>query len=170
MDILLTLKGKGTGSYEKVKDWGAKKHRKKLDIFKLDEIFIPINISNLHWTLAHIRMEGTLLTYIDSQKSPGKAYTDAILGYLRYAWDEGGMRGEFPKWTTREHTDHPFQRDTCNCGAFVLAFAELLSRGIELNDNSFNLEDIKTMRCRMILTIMQEHESEKQDQTTNQSK
>ena len=52
--------------YNDVRRW-----TKNIDIFEYDKIFIPINISNGHWTLAVISMQLLEIKYYDSLNGNG---------------------------------------------------------------------------------------------------
>jgi sentrin-specific protease 1 len=51
----------GSYIYSKIKRWS-----KKFDIFSLNKIFCPVNISNSHWTLAVVFMDLQEIHYYDS--------------------------------------------------------------------------------------------------------
>ena len=55
---------RGIYNYENVKGWSVKVPGK--DIFNLKYIFCPINLNNIHWTVAVIFMEAKRIQYYDS--------------------------------------------------------------------------------------------------------
>jgi hypothetical protein len=71
---LLRQKEEVTGYlFERVKRW-----TKNIDIFTLEKIFIPINITNTHWTLVLINIVLKTIIYYDSYRSDGP-YASAAL-------------------------------------------------------------------------------------------
>ena len=107
------------------------------------QVYIPINILNSHWTLLVIDFQSTssgAITYADSLGGGGREYTDAIQRCLR---DERQSRGEAPctrSWTVRVGMK-PTQRNKFDCGVYVIMMTDLLSHGLKihsLNDNVMN--------------------------------
>jgi len=71
---LLRQKEEVTGYlFERVKRW-----TKNIDIFTLEKIFIPINITNTHWTLVFIDIVLKTIIYYDSYRHDGP-YADAAI-------------------------------------------------------------------------------------------
>jgi sentrin-specific protease 1 len=67
-------------NYHNVKDWSRFVPGK--NIFNLKYIFVPINIDNMHWTLAVIDMEEKRIQYYDSYGSTDRAKLNGLLKYL----------------------------------------------------------------------------------------
>jgi len=78
---------RGKYNYKNVKRWGKKVPGK--DIFKLDRIYIPINIGNVHWALAIIYVEAKIIRYFDSCGFDGKRYIGGLLQYLKMSTRPG---------------------------------------------------------------------------------
>ncbi len=74
---------RGRYNYENVRCWSKKVPVK--DIFKLKYMFCPINLDNLHWTLAVIFMAEKIIQYYDSY---GCTYWTKLKGLLEYVKDE----------------------------------------------------------------------------------
>jgi len=74
---------RGKYNYEKVKSWSKNVPGK--DIFNLKYRFFPINIKNMHWTVAVIFMEAKRIQYYDSM---GKTDWAKLEGLLQYVKDE----------------------------------------------------------------------------------
>ena len=68
-------------TYKNVNRWS-----KKFNIFEKDKIFIPVNISNTHWTLLVVFMQAKQIHYYDSMSSSGKKYMQTA---MRWVKDEG---------------------------------------------------------------------------------
>jgi len=56
----------------------VKRWTKNIDIFTLEKIFIPINITNTHWTLVFIDIVLKTIIYYDSYRHDGP-YADAAI-------------------------------------------------------------------------------------------
>jgi sentrin-specific protease 1 len=65
------------GTYEDVCRWTS-----RIDIFELDKVFIPIDISQTHWTLAVVFIQQKEIHYYDSMNGDGTRYKDALLKWL----------------------------------------------------------------------------------------
>jgi sentrin-specific protease 1 len=76
---------RGQYEYKNVKRWSKKVPGK--NIFKLDKLFVPININRSHWVLAEISMLEKKIEIFDSKKhidgDGGKTYVDALFSYLK---------------------------------------------------------------------------------------
>ena len=53
------------------------------DVFSLDEIFVPVIMSNNHWTCAAVSFQLKEITYHDSTKGNGEVHTNSLLNYLK---------------------------------------------------------------------------------------
>jgi sentrin-specific protease 1 len=74
---------RGIYNYENVKGWSVKVPGK--DIFNLKYIFCPINLNNIHWTVAVIFMEAKRIQYYDLM---GRTEMAKLEGLLQYVKDE----------------------------------------------------------------------------------
>lgn len=63
--------------YANIKRWS-----KKIDVFKHDKIFFPVNLSNTHWTMMVVYMQRKEIHYYDSMSGSGKRYLDALKRWL----------------------------------------------------------------------------------------
>jgi Ulp1 family protease len=74
---------RGIYNYKNVNGWSVKVPGK--DIFNLKYIFCPINLNNIHWTVAVIFMEAKRIQYYDSM---GRTEMAKLEGLLQYVKDE----------------------------------------------------------------------------------
>jgi sentrin-specific protease 1 len=77
----INKKLRGKYNYEKVKGWSKNVPGK--DIFNLKYIFFPINIKNMHWTVAVIFMEAKRIQYYDSMGKTDWAKMEGLLQYVK---------------------------------------------------------------------------------------
>lgn len=67
--------------YSNVKRWSKRVPGK--DIFNLDKIVFPVNISGMHWSLIVIFMQEKKIQFFDSMGGSGKRYLDGLMQYLK---------------------------------------------------------------------------------------
>ena len=133
--------------YENVKKWS-----KKLDIFEMDKIFFPINIDNMHWTLAVVYPQEKRIEYFDSMRGKGKFYMDGLLQWIK---DEAATK-EHPinieEWTTYSRSDEiPQQGNGFDCGMFAIIAADFLLDNLPLQYSQQNME---FFRMKIIVHIL----------------
>jgi hypothetical protein len=63
--------------YANIKRWS-----KKIDVFKLDKIFFPVNLNNTHWTMMVVYMQLKEIHYYDSMSGSGKRHLEALKWYI----------------------------------------------------------------------------------------
>jgi sentrin-specific protease 1 len=96
-------------SFENVKRWSNKVPGK--DIFNLKYILCPINLGNVHWTLAVIYMEGKRIQYYDSLGKTDEAKLQELFQYVRdeYKAKNSGKEMDVSEWMLISNTDTPQQ-------------------------------------------------------------
>ena len=67
----------GTYGYANVRRWS-----RKFDVFEKEKIFIPVNISNSHWTMIVVFVQKREIHYYDSMNNSGARFTKAVLQVL----------------------------------------------------------------------------------------
>ncbi len=73
---------RGGYNYKNIRCWSKKVPMPK-DIFNLKYIFCPINLDNMHWTLAVIFMEAKRIQYYDSKGSTDRVKLKGLLHYVK---------------------------------------------------------------------------------------
>ncbi|KAI0462271.1 hypothetical protein LJB42_004359 [Komagataella kurtzmanii] len=138
--------------YDSVKRWAK---RRKVDITKLDYVFIPINILNSHWALGVIDNKRKRFQYYDSLKGEGQT---PVLNHLRtFALKEAErIYGDkvpinFHEYLLDYNTNSPQQKNGSDCGVFTCATVEFLSREKALK---FSQTDMPLIRQRMAYEII----------------
>ncbi|KAG7401358.1 hypothetical protein PHYBOEH_001774 [Phytophthora boehmeriae] len=143
--------------YTKVSEGGynfinVRRWTRKIDIFSMDKIFMPVNVGNMHWCMAAIFMTEKRIQYFDSMGGAGTACLNVLLRYLRDE-SEHKKKQKFDDegWELVSTTpDTPSQTNGSDCGVFSCMFADYLSQGLPL---SFKQKDIPFHRHRMVLHI-----------------
>jgi sentrin-specific protease 1 len=140
-------------TYSNVKAWT--KNVPGGDIFCLDKVFIPVNISNVHWTCAVIFVQEKTIQYFDSMGGDGMKYLKALLEYIKDEWGSKNQGQALPnqaEWKLVSTTiDTPRQENGFDCGVFTCMFADFLSLGYPL---LFKQEHITQCRERIALSIL----------------
>lgn len=134
--------------YSQVKRW-----TKKVDLFEMDKVFFPINISNSHWTMLVVFMKKRKIQYYDSMAASGRKYLEAIMRYIKDEHQaKKGTPIDMSDWeiVSCKRNETPQQHNGYDCGVFSIMFADFLSDNLELH---FSQEDISDMRLKIALAI-----------------
>nr|GEU63609.1 probable ubiquitin-like-specific protease 2B isoform X1 [Tanacetum cinerariifolium] len=128
------------GAFQRVRKW-----TKKLNIFQMDYIFIPVNF-RLHWSLIVICHPGEVVNFADDEsesslKVPCILHLDSIKGSHRgleycircYLWEEWKERNNdtaedrFTKFKNLRflRVEAPQQQNSYDCALFMLHYMEL---------------------------------------------
>jgi Ulp1 family protease len=110
----------------------------KFDVFAMDKLFFPINLSNTHWTMAVVSMQLKEIYYYDSMsgRSNRGKYVDILLHWLD---DEAKHRCKTDKfiradWNLfHEETHVPLQTNGYDCAVFAILCADFLSDNLPLH-------------------------------------
>ncbi|KAH3665470.1 hypothetical protein OGAPHI_003654 [Ogataea philodendri] len=136
-----------TKGYSSVKRWTK---RAKVDVTKLDYIFVPINLNQSHWALGVINNKEKAFQYYDSLYGNGE---DVIYNLEQYMVNEtkklygDSMNGiDYSQYDSFESMKTPKQENGFDCGVFVCTFVDYLSRERPL---MFSQSDMKSLRRRM---------------------
>ena len=143
----------GTYNFESVRRWSLR-HIPGEDIFSLDKVFIPCNVTQEHWTCLVAHMGERRIESYDSMGGCGGDFTFPFLRYLEDEWEMSDRVGEFQSsdWVvTNVNEDAPSQMNGFDCGVFTIMFANYISINRQLQ---FNQSDVNTIRNLLILTIL----------------
>jgi Ulp1 family protease len=122
--------------------------KKDFNIFEKRKHFFPVFRDGDHFALLMVDMELYEINYYDSLAKEGKVFIDAAKSWVL---DEGKKYDDFvvPAFGDFDHKkDVPLQRNCVDCGVYMLANIEILSKDLEL-PSSFTDEEILEYR-RMI--------------------
>ncbi|KAG7377324.1 hypothetical protein PHYPSEUDO_011854 [Phytophthora pseudosyringae] len=123
---------------------------RKIDLFAMDKIFMPVNVGNMHWCMAVIYMAEKRIQYYDSMHGSGAACLKVLLRYL-HDESEHKKKQKFNDegWELVATTpETPQQNNGSDCGVFSCMFADYLALNKPL---SFKQKDIPFHRHRMVL-------------------
>ncbi|KAG5420976.1 hypothetical protein I9W82_000066 [Candida metapsilosis] len=135
--------------YSGVARWAK---RKKIDLFTMDKVIVPINISNTHWALAVINNITKAITYYDSLNFSQSGNPEALENLQMYMDNEAQrLDRDAIKYTLIPYIDAPQQQNGSDCGVFTCIAARYLALNQEFN---YSQNDMKVIRRRMTLEIM----------------
>jgi len=137
-------------TYNKVKRWTK---RQNVDIFEKDVVLMPVNLSDMHWTLGALDFRSKKIRTYDSMGTPiNKKFVKFMLKYLddEHRDKKGRPLPDLKDWEGEEVTDMPIQENGYDCGVFTCRAAECLLRDIPFN---FSQPDIPEWRMIMALEL-----------------
>ncbi|CAI5747101.1 unnamed protein product [Peronospora destructor] len=143
--------------YTKVSENGynftnVRRWTRKIDLFAMDKIFVPVNVGNMHWCMAAIFMTEKRIQYYDSMHGSGSTCIKVLMRYLNDE-SEHKKKAKFNEqgWELVTTTpDTPLQMNGSDCGVFSCMFADYLSQNLPL---SFKQKDIPFHRYRIVLHV-----------------
>jgi sentrin-specific protease 1 len=149
MERLIITDGKYT--YANVKRWS-----KKFDVFTLNKVYFPVNISNMHWTLAIVDIVNKEIHYYDSMSGSGGRFLNALQQWLvDEAKVKKGQTLDPNEYTLIDREPHvPQQKNGCDCGVFTTVAADFISDSLPLE---YSQKDMPFFRNKMGTDIMRGH-------------
>jgi hypothetical protein len=139
--------------YEKVKRW-----TKRINIFILDKIFIPVNISNMHWTMIIVYMQFKEIHYYDSMN--GRGVNEFLIHILQWLKDESNEKYDNRykiddnEWQLIDRESNvPQQHNGSDCGMFTILCADFVSDNIPFG-NSYDQSEILSYRKKVCAAIL----------------
>lgn len=130
MDKLMNVGNNKGYEYANVRRWS-----RKFDIFEMDKVVFPINISNSHWTLAVLFVQEKRICYYDSMNGNGDRYLTALRCWLvDEAQNKKQMNLDGQEYTLIGSVENnvPQQNNGSDCGVFTIMAADFLSEDIPL--------------------------------------
>ncbi|KAI5948828.1 hypothetical protein KGF57_005226 [Candida theae] len=141
-----TLASRG---YNGVARWAK---RKKIDLFTMDRVIVPINISNTHWALAVIDNVAKTITYYDSLTFGQSGNPEAVENLQMYMDHEAQrLNCDAVQYKLIPYIEAPQQQNGSDCGVFTCIAARYLAQGEKFN---YSQNDMKMIRRRMTYEIM----------------
>jgi len=142
----------GAYEFKNVSRWTANKNF--LDIFAMDKLFVPINVSQSHWILAVIFMQLQHIRIYDSKVSLGHDMDRYLKDLTRWIGDEAVAKKvsvDIGEWTVSSRENFvPQQTNGRDCGVFTCMFADFLSDDLPLE---FSQEHIPHFREKIVADI-----------------
>ena len=135
----------GEYTYHMVRRW-----TKKVDIFSMDTIFIPVIHANSHWVLVVVRVgddEGTIALFDSLGGQLGRiAFT-----IRQWLVDEANDKGKPLRSWMIEYPNCRHQENSDDCGVFTLAHMDLMARG---RSHKTMTKSTAYYRCRIAAELL----------------
>lgn len=140
----------GRYEYSNVRRWTLPK-RLKYDVLRCEKIYVPVHQA-VHWVLAEIDIREKRISYYDSLlgesavtvKNLKRWICDEAKNKLDEEWDPDEWEECYPK-------SIPLQKNGCDCGVFMIKYAEYLSSDAEL---AFSQKHMDYFRDRLVSDIL----------------
>ncbi|KAG0342450.1 SUMO1 sentrin specific peptidase 1 [Podila horticola] len=134
--------------YDKVRRW-----TKKVNVFAMDYLLVPIHCSGNHWTSAVIDMKKKQVEYYDSLLGNNPKCFLILRDYLdRESQDKLKKPFDSTGWENVCPKDIPRQQNGYDCGVFTCTFIERKSRGMAKFD--FSQQNMPLLRQKIVLNII----------------
>lgn len=131
---------------------GVRRWTRKVDIFNVDIIPVPVHVGGVHWCMAIIHMTNRTIKYYDSMGHPNNAVLDALEQYLKdESMDKKKKPFDMSDWSFECVRDCPQQRNGSDCGVFSCMFAEFLTLNSKV---SFDQQHMQYFRRKMVFEIV----------------
>lgn len=137
--------------YANVRRW-----TRKFDVFAMDKVFFPINISNTHWTIAVWFVQCNEIHYYDSMHGNGKTYLTSIRKWI--VDDAKDKKKETLNEEDYQMMDHqsmhvPTQQNGFDCGVFSIMAADFLSDNLPFTYTQNDMEKLRNKIASSILNV-----------------
>lgn len=131
---------------------GVQRWTRKIDIFNMDIILVPVHLIN-HWCMAIIDMKKKTIKYYNSFDMPNDALLDALAKYIQWEHlDKKKVAFDMSGWEVENVWDRPRQENGIDWGVFSCMYAEFIARNRPLY-GSFTQGNMPYFRQKMIAEI-----------------
>jgi Ulp1 family protease len=122
------MEGGGEANYKMVKRFSKKR---KIDVFDVDKLIVPMNINGHHWVFAVVNFLEKQIEYYDSLSGPPERQCKALKAYLQgESLSKRDSDFDFTGWKDCVVPNHvPLQANYVDCGVFTLKGIECVSQG-----------------------------------------
>jgi sentrin-specific protease 1 len=138
-------------AYSNVERW-----TKKFDIFARDKIFIPINISKSHWTIAVLFMKIKEIHYYDSSMDDLEMkYLEELRHWLiDDAKAKKGLDLDTSDWKLIPQPQCPQQANGFDCGVFSIMIADFLTDDLPVMEGLYSQINMPYFRSKIMRDIL----------------
>lgn len=144
-------KDKQRYDYKAVRRWTTQRKIGYL-LSECDKILVPVH-QDIHWCLAVINVRDRKVEYLDSLKGSDANVLKVLSQYfVDEVKDKCGQDMDVSDWEMLYPRDIPEQMNGCDCGMFMLKYADFHSRGAPL---SFTQKDMDYFRKKTVWEILQ---------------
>ena len=134
-------------------------------LFNLEQLFVPINITNTHWIFIRVHFKNKTIKIYDSFGSPNHHYQKYLWAMRSYLYDKEfkdvapEAHPNFDDWkhtwkTQDKSRDLPRQENTYDCGLFTMISIYLMSRGVQLQYSSYDQFGVSSRQLRRSIAFV----------------
>ena len=117
------------------------------DLLECDKVIIPVH-QGIHWVLAVIDFKATCVRFYDSLLGNDKGLVEDLLRWVSDEWRNKKEKDvSTESWTVEIPKDIPRQMNGCDCGVFMLKYADYIASGCPL---TFTQADMGYFRRRIV--------------------
>lgn len=135
---------------------------KYIQIFKYENIFIPLHIGANHWALIVLKIKEKRILYLDSMGSHPETKANIIAevwsffsqSSLDIDLNEKQIDYHVGEWRVDETIKSPQQHNSVDCGVFLCTNMFYISNGFIPN---YTYRDIPVIRYRIAFTLLQNY-------------
>lgn len=137
-------------NYAEVARW-----TRRFDIFARDKIFIPINISNTHWTIAIVLIQLKEIHYYDSMRGEGGKYKTGLLQWVKDdAKAKKGIDLDTSDWKLISKRNCPQQQNGFDCGMFSIMCADFMTDDLPVLESTYGQTNMPHFRHKVLNDIL----------------
>lgn len=138
--------------YQGVSRWAK---RAKVDVSKLEYLFVPVNLNQMHWTLAYVDNVNKRFVYVDSLYGTGDDILVALLDYMTQETERvhGKSMGgkDYTQYELESEAQGPKQQNGFDCGVFACTAVAALARHLGF---CYGQDDMPALRRKMAYEIL----------------
>jgi len=122
------------------------------DLLECDKVIIPVH-QGIHWVLAVIDFKATCVRFYDSLLGNDKGLVEDLLRWVTDEWRNKKEKDvSTESWSVEIPKDIPRQMNGCDCGVFMLKYADYIAVGCPL---TFHQRDMEYFRRRIVADAME---------------
>lgn len=138
--------------YQGVARWAK---RAKVDVSKLDYLFVPVNLNQMHWTMAYVDNVNKRFVYVDSLYGTGDDILMSLMDYMTqetmrvHGKEMNGM--DYTLYDMDAEAQGPKQQNGFDCGVFTCTAVAALGRKLGF---CYSQGDMSFLRRKMAYEIL----------------
>ena len=137
-------------NYNAVRRWTTKK-KLGYDLLECEKLVIPVH-QGIHWVLAVVDLTAKKIVFYDSLLGGDKGLVEHLKRWVRDEYqNKREVAVETSGWTAETPKNIPKQMNGCDCGVFMLKYADYVAVGAPF---AFSQEHMGYFRRRIIADAM----------------
>ena len=137
-------------NYNAVRRWTTKK-KLGYDLLECEKLVIPVH-QGIHWVLAVVDLAAKKIVFYDSLLGGDKGLTEHLKRWVRDEYqNKREVAVDTSGWTAETPKNIPRQMNGCDCGVFMLKYADYVAVGAPF---AFSQEHMGYFRRRIIADAM----------------